>query len=354
MLKKIIQDDIINVTNKFKKNTNPNKINMLVGQLSNYEFNCVKNIKINTDINFKYLPSSGCPKFIEKSRKFIFNSNNDFLGYQTLSGTGALWLAKQILDLMNFNKIYLPDLTWSNHMKQFENYNTYNYFNFDYKDIEPSVFLFHSCCHNPSGIDYTKEQWDKIRDYIYNGKHIVIFDNAYQGLASGNPEEDNYAIKEFANKKIPIIVCTSHSKNLGLYNQRLGSLFTNLKIEYLDDHIMQIIRKTYSNPPAFGTMIMNNVDYNEWKNECAIIVNKLNNKKKVLNNLLNNKWENILNTKGLFYMVPLTKNQIIMLREKYSIYMLENGRMNIAGLDDDKMEYFANIINSEFYNKKGI
>ena len=350
-------DNIVEVSNKCKKDTNPNKINLLVGQLINYKFNCIKNTKNLQNISYKYLHSSGCPKFIEKSRKFIFNSDNDFLGYQTLSGTGALWLSSQILKLLNINNIYLPALSWPNHFKIFENYKTYNYLNgintfpnSDYfLNLEPSVFLFHSCCHNPSGIDYTKTQWDNICDYIDVGNHIVIFDNAYQGLASGNPEEDNYAIKLFADRNIPMMVCTSNSKNLGLYNQRLGSLFTNLKVENLDDHILQIIRKTYSNPPAYGTYIMNNVDYDEWKTDCLKIVEILNNKKKKLDELLYHNWPGLINTKGLFYMVPLSKNQIELLRDKYSIYLLDNGRMNIAGLEDDKMEYFANIINTEFY-----
>ena len=360
MLKKLNNiklDNIVEISNKCKQDMNPNKINLLVGELTNYKFDCIKNIKSLENISYKYLPPAGCPEFIKNSRKLIFNSDNDFLGYQTLSGTGALWLSNEILKLLNINNIYIPELSWPNHYKIFENYKTYNYFNgynifpnsYYFINLEPSVFLFHSCCHNPSGIDYTKEQWDIICDYIDVGNHMVIFDNAYQGLASGNPEEDNYAIKLFADRNIPMMVCTSHSKNLGLYNQRLGSLFTNLKVENLDDHILQIIRKTYSNPPAYGTYIMNNVDYDEWKTDCLKIVEILNNKKNKLDELLYHNWPGLINTKGLFYMVPLSKSQIELLRDKYSIYLLDNGRMNIAGLEDDKMEYFANIINTEFY-----
>ena len=351
-LKKVEFDNIIKITSKFSEDTNPKKINLLIGQFD-YKFNCVENSKILEKFNYKYLPTSGCPQFIERSRKFIFNSDNDFLGYQTLSGTGALWLASQILELLDIKKIYLPNITWPNHFKIFENYDTYNYLNFNYSlNIPSSVFLFHTCCHNPTGIDYTNMNWDYICDYIKYGNHMVIFDNAYQGLASGNPEEDNYAIKLFAKRDIPMIVCSSHSKNLGLYNQRLGSLFTNLNIDNLDEHIKLIIRKTYSNPPAYGSFIMNNIDYDEWKKDCSDIVELLNNKKRKLDKLLNNNWKQLTNTKGLFYMVPLNKSQIELLREKYSIYLLDNGRMNISGLKDNEMEYFANIINKEFYSHK--
>ena len=348
ILEKIKLDNIVEISNLFVKDKNPNKINLLVGSID-YKFKCIKE-ELREEMNNKYLPTRGCSKFIDMSRKIVFNDVNNFLGYQTLSGTGALWLSNEILKLLNIKEIYLPGLSWPNHYKIFNNYKTYNYLNFDYLlNIEPSVFLFHSCCHNPSGIDYTKMEWDNICDYIEVGKHIVIFDNAYQGLGSGNPEEDNYAIKLFANRGIPMMVCSSYSKNLGLYNKRLGSLFTNLNIENLDEHILQIIRRTYSNPPAYGTYILNNMNYEEWKKDCLEIFNELNIKKEKLDKLLNYKWKGLKESKGLFYMVPLSKKQIKILREKYSIYLLDNGRMNIGVLDDIKMKYLAYIINSEFY-----
>lgn len=147
-----------------------------------------------------------------------------------------------------------------------------------------------------------------------------------------------------------MIVCSSYAKNFGLYNQRLGSLFTNFEIEYLDSYIKRIIRTTYSNPPSFGTLIFNKVidtHYNEWEKECLYLVMEIKKNRELLDKKLKEKnivWNNLVDGNGLFYLSPLNENQINELSEKHSIYMLKNGRINIAGLNNNNIDYIVDTI----------
>jgi aspartate/tyrosine/aromatic aminotransferase len=358
-LKKLKSDPILGLVAKFKKDIRSNKINLTVGEFVNnnetYKFDCIKNIEQTFDISYKYLPITGCPEFIENSRKFVFNETNNLLGYQTLSGTGSLWLANQILKIVRLNEIVISNITWPNHHQIFNVKDTYNQYDINslFKRIEKGygeVFLFQTCCHNPTGIDYSEEEWNEIFKRIKRYNHIVILDNAYQGLASGNPSVDNYSIRLCNEMNIPFIVCSSYAKNFGLYNQRLGNLFTNFNVENLDDYVKKIIRTTYSNPPSFGTLVFNKVyleNYNDWSKECKELVDDINIKRHILYNKLSDNniiWDNLKEGNGLFYLTPLNENQIDKLRDEKGIYMLRNGRINIAGLNDKNMDKFVNNI----------
>jgi aspartate aminotransferase len=281
----------------------------------------------------------------------VYGSNNNYLGYQTLSGTGSLWLANQILNLVNLKNVITADVTWPNHNQIFNIIDTYKYSNnldsllTKINNSKNTVFLFQSCCHNPTGIDYCKYNWDIIGDAITKNNHTVIMDNAYQGLASGNPQVDNYSIKMFDKLHIPMIVCSSYAKNFGLYNQRLGSLFTNFKVDNLDDYIKKIIRSSYSNPPAFGTVIFNKIvddHYKEWEMECLNLTKSLKNNREMIYSKLKSKnitWDNLVDGNGLFYLSPLNESQINTLSQEHSIYMLKNGRINIAGINETNIDY---------------
>lgn len=358
-LKKLKTDPILGLVSQFKKDRRPHKINLTVGEFiknnKTYKFKCVKNIENTFNVDYKYLPISGCPTFIENSRKFIFNKSNNLLGFQTLSGTGSLWLANQILKLVGLNKIIIGNPTWANHHQLFDIKSTFNHNDLDelihiIQKSHKKVFLFQTCCHNPTGIDYSVKEWNRIMLHIKENKHYVILDNAYQGLASGNPVLDNYASKLCNELDIPFIICSSYSKNFGLYNQRLGNLFTNFEVENLEDHVKRIIRSTYSNPPSFGTLIFNEIytnHYSDWLKECNYLVNNISYKRYLLNEALmqnNINWNNIIGKNGLFYLTPLNKSQIDFLREEHGIYMVNNGRINIAGLTDDNIKYFVDKI----------
>jgi aspartate/tyrosine/aromatic aminotransferase len=364
MLKKLVPlkpDPIMGLVQKFNKDTRKNKINLTIGELyfnsnnekklMDYQF-IMKKIGgslNNVNKTSKYLPITGCPNFIENSEKFIFGNNMERHGVQTLSGTGSLNVGNHILSLID-KPIYIQSTSWPNHFNIFQNHQKfYDIENLKYIPYN-SVILFHTCCNNPTGIDYSSTSWNYLIDLIIDGKHIAFFDSAYLGLASGNNLIDSKPIQVFENNKIPYIVSTSYAKNFGLYGHRIGSLFYNFYDEeynsIMKQHITKFIRSTYSNPPRIGAELASNLMedknlMNSWK---ELMKETIDNQMEIRNILDNELGWSTSDKNGLFFMAPLNKEQTINLREKEGIYMLENGRINISGLDINNIEKFIRKI----------
>lgn len=369
MLKNLLPlkpDPILGLVKKFNVDRNINKINLTIGEiyynknnnkyLFDYQFILNEIQKNSYDFHFlnlsntsKYLPIAGYDKFIKHSERFIFGNNNNRVGFQSLSGTGSLTIGNHIVKTIG-RDIYIPSLSWANHYNIFNNYKIYNNI-FDLEKIENnSVVLLHSCCNNPTGIDYSIKQWNYIIDIFKKKNHIAFFDAAYLGLASGNYIKDAEPIRMVDKNKINYIVSTSYAKNFGLYGQRIGSLFYNFNNDdynnIIKQYVSKFIRGSYSSPPRYGAELATYFMENKYiMNEWNVLLNNVINQQIYIKGLLDTElgW-NTLNKKGLFFMAPLNKNQIIKLREEYGIYMLENGRVNISGLDDNNIDYFINHI----------
>lgn len=176
--------------------------------------------------------------------------------------------------------IYIPNPTWGNHKQMVDEahlkYKEYPYWNAQKKSLDidgflkslntaptGSVFLLHSCAHNPTGCDPTKEQWRQIADAVIKNGHFVLFDSAYQGFASGDFQEDAYSIRLFMELDIKFLLCQSFAKNFGLYGERVGALhaFTDSKdqADRFISNISVIIRTIYSNPPKHGAYIVDTI-----------------------------------------------------------------------------------------------
>ena len=360
-LNKLRPDPILGLAAKFIKDIRKDKINLTVGELyynnkeqSLFDYNFImkqlnKTSKDYLSNSSKYLPITGLPLFIEESEKFIFGNKKDRVGIQTLSGTGSLMIGNYLLSLLE-QEIYINKISWPSHYKIFNNYKTYKDINDLEKIPKKSTILFQTCCYNPTGIDYSNSEWDKIIKIMIKNNHIAYFDSAYIGLSSGDPKIDSKPINEFEFNKIPLIVSISYAKNLGLYGQRIGCLFYNFydkekELIYLQ-YLKQFIRKSYSNPPRAGAemalYLLSNPDLlNKWK---LLLNNILVEQKFIREELLNNLGWDIINNNGLFFISPLNKEQIIKLREDYGIYLLENGRINISGLNKNNINKFIKCI----------
>ena len=363
-------DKIFSLVNEYKDDNRDYKINLTIGVLVEdnklFKFNVVKEEEDKCKTH-GYLSISGNSNFTKLHYELVTgNKYKDVLVYQTLSGTGAISLAAKVLSILEYKAIYIPSSTWTNHNNIFK-CNNFDIKYYDYitkprldndkllqslSKINNSLVLFQSCCHNPTGVDVENETWDKIVDLMKQNNNIVIIDNAYQGLVSGNLNEDNYSIKKFLSQKIPSFICSSHSKNFGLYGQRIGGLIINIDNKKLNNYVKKIIRSEYSTPPYYGSYIVENIlsnddKYNLWTKEVYEQVNKLKKVRVHLYSKLRQKgilWCDIMNTNGLFYQANLTVEQIKKLKTEYGIYMLENGRINLAALNIDNIPYFVNSV----------
>ncbi len=128
---------------------------------------------------------------------------------------------------------------------------------------EKSILLLHPCAHNPTGVDPTMDQWKEIAQVVREKNHVVFFDSAYQGFASGDLEKDAQAVRYFVSEGFEVLIAQSYAKNFGLYNERVGCLSVITKTKEgaaeASSQLCKIIRATYSNPPAFGARIVQTV-----------------------------------------------------------------------------------------------
>ena len=138
---------------------------------------------------------------------------------------------------------------------------------------DKSIILFHSCAQNPCGVDPSIEEWKKICDVVEKKKLLPVFDNAYQGFVSGDPDIDSWAMRYFDNRGLEMFVCQSFAKIFGLYNERCGCLTVVCKNSQLAMNVLSnlkiIARRNYSSPPNHGarivaTILNNNALYSEW------------------------------------------------------------------------------------------
>lgn len=221
-----------------------------------------------------------------------------------------------------------------------------------------SIIVLHACAHNPTGVDPTEEQWKQIADVIEQKRHVPFFDSAYQGFASGDLDRDAYSVRYFASRGMEMLIAQSYSKNFGLYSERCGCLVVVTKTPDLANRVKsqlaRIARPMISNPPAFGArlvdMILNNRElYAEWNSNLKTMANRIIEMRKRLFDALVKRgtpgtWNHIVDQIGMFSFTGLSRPQVKCLKEKFHIYLTDNGRISMAGLNDSNVEYMADAV----------
>ena len=286
--------------------------------------------------------------------------------------------------------VYFPTPTWGNHFNIFkhagfkaEQVRKYRYhflysfcFFFSYYDTKASKldlagmledltnapdgsgFLFHLCAHNPTGLDPTEAEWKSIEEVIAKKKHLVIFDSAYQGFASGDLDKDAWALRYFVSKGHQVILAQSFSKNLGLYGERTGALSVVCasaeEAQRVLSQLKILARSCYSNPPKHGAEIARRVLgdpelFAQWKEELVGMASRIDEMRKALRSKLEalgskRDWSHITKQIGMFSFTGLNEAQVKIMIEKYHIYMTSNGRISMAGLNKSNVDYVAKAI----------
>lgn len=236
-----------------------------------------------------------------------------------------------------------------------------------------SVFLLHACAHNPTGVDPTPEQWSELALIMLQKRHFAFFDCAYQGFASGDLDGDARAVRYFVERGVPMLVCQSFAKNAGLYGERVGALHVvGVDAEAatrVKSQLSVLQRSEISNPPTYGArivsgkrshpisfaddrgqmaLIMNDARlFEAWKQDVKTMAERIISMRKELFRLLTEElqtpgdWGHIVSQIGMFSFTGLDVEQCKVLTEKAHIYLTENGRISMAGLNSKNIRYFA-------------
>ncbi|KAF1344246.1 aspartate aminotransferase [Delphinella strobiligena] len=344
------------------------------------------------DINHEYLPIAGLPHFTSASQRLIFGESSPAItegrvySLQSVSGTGAVHLGA--LFLSRFYKtptpeakaVYLSNPTWANHNQIFSNVHlpikTYPYFSKDTKGLdydgfvktlneapEGSIIVLHACAHNPTGVDATKEQWKEIAQIMKRKAHFPFFDCAYQGFASGDLNKDAWAIRHFIDLGFELVVAQSYAKNFGLYGERAGCFhFVTSPASDAKDTTARVgsqlailQRSEISNPPAFGarvaSCILNDPKlFSEWEENLREMSGRIISMRKALREKLEaldtpGTWNHITDQIGMFSFTGLTEKQVSKIQEEAHVYMTKNGRISMAGLNTNNVDYVAEAMN---------
>lgn len=381
-LESVGEDAIIRVMNKFKNDTAKDKIDVSVGVYKteegdpNYVFPCVRIAKqklAENDPGHCYTQMSGIPELVSQAQKTIFGDNYpNVASVQAISGSGSLHLAIKLLVDLGFHDFYVGSPGWTNYQGMIEHaggaYHDYNYYDaenhlIDFSSVlealriapEGSVFVLQAVCHNPTGLDLSQEQWLQIFEILESRNLFPLFDIAYQGFSSGDTDADAWAVREAYRQNLEFIACQSYSKNMGLYSERVGCTHVCTKdqtaVPAIFSKLVNMVRCEFSFAPAFGARVAAIVQSDAelrkvWKQDVRDVVERLCGvRQKVFEQLTELKtpgsWKHVLELKGLFWFSGLTPLQVEKLIEEHHIYGTENGRVNIAGLNDSNINKYC-------------
>ncbi len=383
-------DAILGLEEAFKKDTNPQKINLSVGVYKDADgetpiFHTVKLAEVRLleeETSKSYLGIVGSPDYAAVVQELIFGAGHEVVTSKravtahTPGGTGGLRVAADFLKKINPGvKVWISQPTWPNHPNIFKTaglaVETYPYFDAATNTLafdamlaalqqipEGDVVLLHGSCHNPTGVDPTPDQWTKIAEVLKARNLVPLVDFAYQGLGAGI-REDAQGVLTLCAAGLEMLIASSFSKNFGLYNERVGALtLVSASAEAAAaafSHMKIVIRVNYSNPPAHGgkivITILNTPELRaEWETEVAAIRERIRGvRKRFVEELraqgVTKDFSFIERQNGMFSFTGLTKEQVQTLRDKYAVYIVETGgRINVAGMTEANLPSLCKAI----------
>lgn len=382
-------DPILGLADLFRADDRTNKINLGIGVYKDETgktpvLTSVKKAEqylLENETTKNYLSIDGIADFGRCTQELLFGaesaliSNHRARTAQTPGGTGALRVAADFIATQTSAKrIWVSNPSWPNHKNVFAAAGLevceYNYYDaarhaLDFDGLLSSlsaaqagdIVLFHGCCHNPTGIDPTAAQWAQLAELSLAKGWLPLFDFAYQGFARGL-EEDAEGLRAFAASHQELIVCSSYSKNFGLYNERVGA-FTLVAADaaIVDTAFSQVkatIRANYSNPPAHGAAVVATILGNTalralWAQELTSMRERIQRMRQLFVNTLQEKgakgdFSFIIDQNGMFSFSGLTKEQVVRLRDEFGVYAVNSGRVNVAGMTPDNMSPLCEAI----------
>lgn len=375
-------DPIFGLTASFKADPRPNKFTFITGYYreENLRTPLLKSIAqvekelVSQKLQREYLPIHGDQEFIDELGKLIFGEgmkSDRIFGIQTVGGTGALYLAGRLASLWT-NQIAISNPTWINHWGIFSaaGLKTEGYPYYENKKLqfdwciekfenlpERSCVLLHTSCHNPTGLDFSKEQWQEIVEVFEKKRLFPILDMAYQGFAK-TPEEDAFPARLFLAKGHEFALTYTCAKNFSIYGERGGALYvvanSPKKLAAIASQLNSMARSIYSNPPMHPAYLVKTVLKTPelrkmWLDELEQMRKRMIKIRKDFIALISSKdpqggWEGLAHGHGLFCLSELSPQAIQRLREEKALYLAADGRINLTGLNQGNLEQFVDAL----------
>ena len=363
----------------------PDKIDLGVGvyrtgQGATPVFGAIKQAEqalVDTQDSKSYLGPEGDVGFVNALMPYIFGSDatmgGRLSGMQTPGGTGAVRLALALAQKAGMTRLHMGTPSWPNHKQIIDDLDL-ELVAFDHAHSDGTAnleavlasihasqpgdgILIHGCCHNPTGIDYSLEDWAAIGDAIVKTGIFPIIDTAYQGLGSGL-EEDALGMRSVLAKVPEAFIAYSCDKNFGMYRDRVGAFYIlgaegdQQTLETAFSNANALARASWSMPPDHGAaairLILRDPGMTQdWLDELDTMRTRM---RQVRDRLASAGMAGSVDLtplgtqNGLFSMLPVSKEQVVRLREEHAIYMAGSGRINIAGLTMDNIDKFIDAI----------
>lgn len=392
-LKLLPADPILGLSMAYAKDTNPAKVDLGVGVYKNDEGQTpimaavaeAEKQRITRETTKAYTPPAGYPGANEAVTRLIYGEGhvavlaNRVRTIQTPGGCGALRVAAELIQRAKPGaSIWVSTPTWANHIPLLGSaglsLKEYPYYDYTSHSINleamlatlktiprGDLVLLHACCHNPSGADLSRAQWDQVADVLQERGVIPFVDMAYQGFGEGL-DEDTYGLRLLASRLPEVVIATSFSKNFGLYRERAGSLSLVLadaaQADATNSQLLSVTRGLYSMPPAHGAALVDIILHSPeltalWQRELTSMRERIAGLRVDLVAALNGLQQQrdfsfIAQERGMFSFLGLNVEQVQKLRSEYSIYMTDNSRISVAGLRAQNIDYVARAVVAVF------
>jgi len=383
------RDPILGVTEAFVADKNPKKVNLGVGIYYDDTgkvpvLECVRRAEremAEKSAPRAYLPIDGLAAYVKAIQTLVFGAespalkDNRVITVQTLGGTGGLKVGADFLRrTLPEAQVWISEPSWENHRAIFENagfaVNSYPYYdapthgvNFDgmidcLRGLPAgSIIVLHACCHNPTGVDLTPDQWAAVIETVNKRALVPLLDIAYQGLGDGL-DADAAAVRLIARAGGPAFVCNSFSKTFSLYGERVGGLSVVAgnadQAARALSQIKRLVRTNYSNPPTHGGQIVASVltspeSRAQWEQELGHMRERIREVRQQLVEKLRAKapkhdFSFVIRQRGMFSYSGLSKQAVTRLREEFSIYAIDTGRICVAAINSKNIDYVSDAI----------
>src|SRR5213592_1236362 len=376
-------DPILSLNEAYGNDPRPHRINLSIGMYFDDAghipvLGCVREAEaqlLAEGAAKPYLPIEGAPACRREVQRLLFGANHEALKsnrvatLQTVGSSGGLKVGADFLKRwLPASEVWVSDPTWDNHRAMFEGagfkVNTYPYYDAATGGLKfdamlaalrglpaKSIVLLHACCHNPTGVDLTPAQWERLIPLLRERDLLPYLDLAYQGYGEGIVE-DASAVRALAASGLSFFIANSFSKSMSLYGERAGALSVvcpnAAEAELVLGQLKATVRRNYSTPPIHAGLIVAKVLTEPalraaWEGDVAAMRERILAMRRSLHAVLSAKlpgrnFDYFLTQRGMFSYTGLTAAQVDRLREEHAVYLVRSGRMCVAGLNTKNVE----------------